>query len=87
MEKCPFFKNEGCAACCPLEKLANPIYAGVAFLGFNLFLILIDVYEIGLITLGSYIALVVILSMIAHIKIMEFLQGKDESKAQEAEIQ
>ena len=87
MEKCPFFKSEGCATSCPLEKLANPIYAGVGFLCFNLFLILIDFYEIGVITLASYIALFVILSTISHIKLMEFLQGKDETKSQEAEIQ
>jgi len=70
MEKCPYFKSE---SCCALEKLSNPVYAGVAFVVFNLFVILINAYEIGIITLASYLALITILSTVGHVKLMQFL--------------
>ena len=87
MENCPFTQpSEGCGSCCSLEKLSNPVYVVVTFVVFNLFLILIDVYEIGFIALVSYIALMVTFSLILHIKLMNFFHGKPEEKPKEESL-
>lgn len=82
MEKCPFMKAE---SCCPLEKMSNPIVTGVAFAVFNLCVILINCYEIGIITLVSYGALFAILGTIVHVKLMQFLNKDEKKEAEKSE--
>lgn len=73
--ECPFLKSEG--GCC-FAKLANPVYAGVAFVVFNLLALLIDVYEIGIISLISYSCLLSMFCFIVHVKLSQFLSGNAE---------
>ena len=82
MEKCPFFKSE---SCCHLEKMSNPIVTGVVFGVFNLCVILINCYEIGIITLVSYGALFAILGSIAHVKLMQFLKKGEKKECEKSE--
>lgn len=76
---CPYLQSEG-KSCCPFEKLSNPIYVGVIFVVFNLTLILIDVYEIGVVSLVSYGLLFGMVFKIAHVKLCEFMKGTAEEK-------
>lgn len=69
---CPVFqKNKGC----PCE---NPLVLAVVFVVFNTLLVLINCYEVSLISLVSFAALFLVIFSMAHTKIQEFSQGKTE---------
>lgn len=71
--------------CCSIDKLSNPINVGISLFFFNFALIMIDVYDIGVITLISYLALFAILFTVFHIKFMNFFYGKVEEKIEQCE--